>query len=317
MKSREPILIGDNIYLIDGYDFGYPGRTGSYVIVADDITLIETGPSCSIKHVQYGLEQLGLSGADVKNIIVTHIHLDHSGGAGLLLQDCPQASVFVHPKGARYLSDPTRLVQGAKVVFGQDFDRLYHPVIPIKQERLRIIEDDQTLQIGTNRYLQFIHTPGHAKHHLSVWDQNSKSIFTGDVAGIQYESLAEQGVQWYIPTTSPNQFDPQLMLNSMQRIEKLNPKRICFAHFNHNDDVQNVLQQVGTWLQTFLEMGEQVLQEGGELEELKQMLYAIVSADLADYGIVLSNDERLDYLIRMDMHINAMGILDYLAKANS
>jgi glyoxylase-like metal-dependent hydrolase (beta-lactamase superfamily II) len=118
MKNTKPLDLGKQIHLIDGFDLGMPGRTGTYVIQEEQLTLIETGPSPSVPYVLQGLRDLGLSPEDVKYIIVTHIHLDHSGGAGLLLKDCPNATVVVHPRGARHLADPSRLIESARSVYG-------------------------------------------------------------------------------------------------------------------------------------------------------------------------------------------------------
>ncbi len=122
MHKKDFIQLNDRIYLIDGFDLGVPERTGTYVFDEEELTLVDTGPSPSVKHVKQGLEALGFSLDQVKYIIVTHIHLDHSGGAGLLIQECPNATVVVHPRGARHLAEPERLVAGARgSVWGKVF----------------------------------------------------------------------------------------------------------------------------------------------------------------------------------------------------
>ena len=106
MEKEYPVKLNDRMYLIDGYDLGVAERTGIYVIDEEELTIVETGPSPSIKHIKQGLETLGFTLDQVKYIIVTHIHLDHAGGTGLLLQECPNATVVVHPKGARHIANP-------------------------------------------------------------------------------------------------------------------------------------------------------------------------------------------------------------------
>ena len=170
MLEEMPVRIDDRIDLIDGFDLGLPERTGTYVIDEEELTLIETGPSPSIKHVKQGLVSLGYSLEDVKYIIVTHVHLDHAGGAGLLLTECPNAQVVVHPRGIRHLEDPSKLIAGAKTVYGESFSDLFDPIIPIPEDRLVEKGEGDTLTIGENCTLEFLDTPGHAKHHLSIYD---------------------------------------------------------------------------------------------------------------------------------------------------
>ena len=155
MIIKDPIQLNEKIYLIDGFDLGVAERTGTYVIAEEALTLVDTGPSPSVKHVKKGLETLGYSLDQVKYIIVTHIHLDHAGGAGLLLEECPNAKVVVHPRGARHLADPSRLVAGARMVYGERFSELFDPVVPIPEERLLIKDEGDTLEIGPACTLKF------------------------------------------------------------------------------------------------------------------------------------------------------------------
>lgn len=133
---NKPIDLGHRIQLIDGYDLGIPGRTGTYVIQEEQLTIVETSASPSVPYILEGFKALGINPSDLKYIILTHIHLDHAGGAGLLLESCPHAKVIVHPKGARHLARPERLIQGARAVYGDKFDELFDPIIPIPEDKL-------------------------------------------------------------------------------------------------------------------------------------------------------------------------------------
>src|SRR5699024_100755 len=141
------------------------------------------------KYVKKGLESLGFSLDEVKYIIVTHIHLDHSGGAGLLLQQCPNATVIVHERGARHLAAPRKLAAGARAIYGESFEELFEPIVPVPEERMLIKGEGDTLQISKDCTLKFFNTPGHSRHHFSIYDPISNGIFTGDTAGIRYEQL--------------------------------------------------------------------------------------------------------------------------------
>ncbi len=170
-----PIDLGNDMTLIDLYDLSMPERTGAYVLHADELTVVETSASPSVPHLLKGLEDLNLDPKDVKHIIVTHIHLDHAGGVGLFLEHCPNATVYVHPKGKRHLADPAKLIAGAKAVYGDQFDELFDPIVPVPEERLVEKGEGDTLDIG-GRVLTFYDSPGHAKHHLSIHDSLSNGI---------------------------------------------------------------------------------------------------------------------------------------------
>jgi glyoxylase-like metal-dependent hydrolase (beta-lactamase superfamily II) len=314
MTYRNQWDLDSRIHLIDGMDLGMPGRTGTYVIQEEQLTLVETGPSPSIPYLLQGLKNLGYDPADVKYIIVTHIHLDHAGGAGLLLQECLNATVVVHPKGARHLADPSRLIAGAKAVYSDKFDSLFDPIVPIPNERLMIKEDGDTLTIGANCTLQFLDTPGHAAHHFSIYDPVSQGIFTGDTAGIRYHDAGgpEAGVHLYLPTTSPNQFDPEAMQHSIERFRKTNPQRIYFGHFGMTTETEEALNQVSSWIPRFVEAGEQAFVHQEGTEGIVNRLLSQVSSHLKQRNV--PDDHPVYQIIKLDLEVCAMGLWDYFNK---
>ncbi|MGO4886950.1 MBL fold metallo-hydrolase [Anaerobacillus sp. MEB173] len=312
MMNSKPINLGNRIHLIDGYDLGMPARTGTYVIQEEQLTLIETGPSPSVPYILKGLNELGLNPHDVKYIIVTHIHLDHSGGVGLLLKDCPNATVIVHPKGERHLADPARLIQGAKAVYREKFDELFNPILPVPQEKLLAKNDGETLTIGANCTLTFIDTPGHANHHFSIYDPVSNGIFTGDTIGVRYEPLSNEDFMLYLPSTSPNQFNPDAMLNSMEKMKRLGVERIYFGHFSVSNDVEDVYEQISHWLPIFVNTGKQLLAEGKNDTDLAEELLSLVREHLRKLHV--SDDHRVYNILKVDLEVCAMGIVDYLQK---
>ncbi|UOE92272.1 MBL fold metallo-hydrolase [Alkalihalobacillus sp. LMS39] len=311
MKSNVTSL-GNRIFIIDGYDLHMPERTGAYVIVDDDITIVETGPSLSVPHILQGLQELQIQLEDVRNIIVTHIHLDHAGGAGLLLQHCPQAKVYVHPKGARHLINPSRLIAGAKAVYGDTFDTLFDPIYAIPEENVISKGDGDTLQIGQYCELSFLDTPGHANHHMSIYDPISNGIFTGDTLGVRYQSLEENGVPLFLPSTSPNQFNPDAMLSSINRVKKLQVDKIYFGHYSASTNVNEVYTQLQYWLPRFVEEGEKAMRHGKDHTSLSESLVEQISDHLHKKGVSPSHPAFT--MIQLDMKICAMGILDYIAE---
>ncbi|SER42535.1 MBL fold metallo-hydrolase [Salipaludibacillus aurantiacus] len=307
--------INKHTYLIDGFDLNKERRTGTYVLthpISNDFSIIETGPSLSVPHIKEGLKELNLSLNHLKNIIVTHIHLDHAGGAGLLLKDCPAAEVFVHPKGARHLADPSRLVTGARAVYGDKFDDLFDPVLPIPEVAITALDDREKILLDAERELLILHTPGHAEHHISIYDPLTNTVFTGDTIGIRYASLEDKGVYLYLPSTSPNQFDPNKMRDSLSTILDLKPETIAFGHFGTSSAPLLVKDQLIKWLDVFTTEGEQAYENKEDHYQLKNTLLNYVSDFLSEERI--SATDPVYEVIQLDLLISAMGILDYLSK---
>lgn len=314
MKKVEQL--SSQLYLIDDHDLQQDERTGTYVLVGDDITLIETCAAPSLPYLLNGLQQLQINLADVKNIIVTHVHLDHAGAAGLMMEKCPNATLFVHSRGARHMIDPTKLIQGAKAVYGDAFDKLFNPILPIPEKRVHIVKDGETLQISENRILTFYDTPGHAKHHISIHDSLTNGIFTGDTIGIYYRELAELDVELYLPTTSPSQFQPDAMIAAKDRIRNMKVDSIYFGHYGASSHVSEVYKQLEYWLPIFVEAGKQVFEQNQDFEVASHELYVLlldkVSSHLSQKGV--PSTHSIYDVIKLDMEISAMGIIDYLTK---
>ncbi|WP_409174728.1 MBL fold metallo-hydrolase [Brevibacillus fortis] len=312
MQATEPIYLGERIHLIDGFDMGWAERTGTYVIAEEELTLVETGPSPSVPYIKAGLAKLGYTPEQVKYIIVTHIHLDHAGGVGLFLKDCPNAKVVVHPKGARHLIDPSRLIAGARAVYHDDFDRLFDPIEAVPEERILIRGDGDTLKIGENCVLEFLDSPGHANHHYSIYDPVSRGMFTGDTAGVLYPQLKKDSIHLVLPSTSPNQFDPDAMLASLSRFEARKLSRIYFGHFGMSEQVDDVYRQLREWLPVFVAEGESAISAGQTYVELSHKLFGQVSDHLQSQGV--NDDHEVFEVLKLDLQVCSMGILDYLHK---
>jgi glyoxylase-like metal-dependent hydrolase (beta-lactamase superfamily II) len=312
------IELTDRITLIDDFDLGRPARTGTYLIKEEKITLVETCASPSIPYILDGLQRMNVQPDEIEYIIVTHIHLDHAGGAGLLLERCPNAKVVVHPKGARHLVDPSRLIAGAKAVYGDKFEVLFEPILPIPQERIITMNNGDMLELSSKCTLTFYDTPGHANHHFSIHDSISNGVFTGDTIGIYYQELIQDGIELYLPTTSPNQFNPEAMLDSLSRIKGLMPNSIYFGHFGISTNVQEVFKQIQRWLPIFVEAGEkglkntQGLSQSVQKDSVKKQLLESVTHHLDVQGVPRSHN--VYSILDLDLDVCAMGIIDYLLK---
>ncbi|UTE79273.1 MBL fold metallo-hydrolase [Rossellomorea sp. KS-H15a] len=294
-------------------DLSLKERTGSYIINEEALTIIETSASPSIPHLKKGLSKLNINLEDIQYIILTHIHLDHAGGAGLFLKECPNARIIVHPKGRRHLIDPTRLISGARAVYGEKFDELFDPIVPIPEERIMVMEHGEKLHLSDTCTLTFYHTPGHAEHHLSIFDSASKGMFTGDTCGIQYTIGSKR---FYFPSTSPNQFDPEKMKTSIRLYRSLHLERVYFGHYGVSKEVSFALSEVEKWLGLFLKKSEEQYSSHVTMEEnvrtITSALIDLTRRELVQKGIDPKNP--IFSLLELDMNVSAMGIVDYFIK---
>jgi len=233
MSSKVNLMnVVDGISVIDSEYYSKDFAAIYLLKQKNKVIIIETGTNYSVPFVKEALSQIGLSFSDVSYVIPTHVHLDHAGGAGLLMMQCQNAALVVHPRGARHLIDPSKLVAGAKAVYGENkFKEYYGEIFPIDANRV-IQADDNFILDFDGRELRFIDTPGHARHHFCIWDKATKSMFTGDTFGISYRDLDHQDELYILPSTSPVQFDPEALIQSINRIMEFKPERVCLTHFS-------------------------------------------------------------------------------------
>jgi glyoxylase-like metal-dependent hydrolase (beta-lactamase superfamily II) len=305
-----PMKLGERLFIIDTMDLGLPERTGCYVLIENEgVTLIETAASPSKPFIEKGLNALNLELQDIKHIILTHIHLDHAGGAGLFASQCPGAKIIVHPKGIRHLANPTRLIEGAKAVYGERFDAFFNPILPIPFEQMEALNHGEILRLSPERTLTFLDHPGHAKHHYGIYDSLTKGMFVGDTVGVHYKTLEDRGHPLFLPSTSPNQFDPDAMRESMASIQSFHPERLYFGHYSMSEEVEEAYHQVSMWLDLFLEAGETVMKKKGDHASLVQALSDLVFSKSEASLLPVGHAER--QMIEVDLQVSAMGLLDY------
>lgn len=307
--------LDSHLSLIDLYDLKRWNQTGCYVLHEEKLAIIETSASFSIPYLLAGLKQLAINPKDIEYIIVTHIHLDHSGGAGLLLKECPNAKVVVHPNGKRHLVDPSRLINSAKLVYKEDFNEKFDPIVPIPEDRIIVMEDKEQLTLSEERTLTFYHTRGHANHHFSIYDSRSNGIFTGDSSGIYYGKINDSNKELVLPTTSPNQFDLSEALLSISLMRNLNPSRLYFSHFGMSTNVDVIFDQMEKWLPLFVNVAEEVflLNTDATSEELSELIVTKlaheISLELSKEGVSLDKDQ-----IKNDLIVSSLGLIHYLKK---
>src|SRR3954471_5852605 len=228
--------IGPGVVEIDTLLGGWERVTAGYLIEGPAPVLVETGSQSSVPALLAGLEAHGVSAGDLAGIAVTHIHLDHAGGVGDVARAFPNATVYVHEKGARHLIDPSRLVRSAAMVYGDLLDSLYGRLDPTPAERVHVLEDGETITVDSNRTLTTVDSPGHAKHHLALHDSETGLLFAGDAVGVR---LPDAGV--LRPSTPPPDFDLAQALASLQKFAGRSPTGIALAHYGLISDPLAIL----------------------------------------------------------------------------
>lgn len=205
--------------------------------------IVDTGTNDSLPRLQAALQAMDLSAESIDFVILTHIHLDHAGGAGAMMRAFPNAKLVVHPRGARHMADPSKLVAGAAAVYGSsEVRRLYGEILPIAADRIIEASHQTVIRLG-NRELLCLDTPGHARHHICIVDRGSNAIFTGDTFGLSYRQLDTDGRQFVFPTTTPVQFDPDAMRQSIDLLMSYSPRVMYLTHFS---ELRNVAQHAET-----------------------------------------------------------------------
>ena len=266
MKPSDCIDLDHGISTIDT---GYcrPGFDASHLIVAQgQAALVDVGTSHSVPHILQVLQDKGIARRDVRYVMVTHVHLDHAGGAGALLQHLPEAQLVAHPRGAPHMIDPGKLIAGATAVYGEArFRSLYGDIVPVASERVITATDNFELSLN-GRSLLFVDTPGHARHHYCVWDPASRGIFSGDTFGLSYREFDTQHGPFIFPTTTPVQFDPDALHASIKRLLSFNPERMYLTHYGRVEDVPRLAVQLHRLIDVFVALARDVAAVGEGVE---------------------------------------------------
>jgi len=227
--------LSDFTYLIDLKTAGYENFIAAYVLKEDKVAVIETGPASSIPNLLAGLQEIGIPNEAVDYVMVSHIHIDHAGGAGTLLENLPNAKLLLHKRGASHMVNPEKLWIHSREALREIVD-LYGPIQPVPENRIVIQEDGTIIDLGEHVKLQVIETLGHASHHQSFYEKESRTLFLGDAGGIYLEKLDA-----VIPTTPPP-LRLEMKLGSLEKLIRLEPKLLCYTHFGQADNAVSRLQ---------------------------------------------------------------------------
>ena len=303
---------------IIAFDAGYvrPILAAIHMVVENGrVAFIDTGSNDALPNALSALKKVGLDVSAVDYVILTHIHLDHAGGAGSLMRAFPKAKLVVHPRGARHMAEPAKLVAGVTAVYGTAYvQRVYGEILPIAADRIIEAQDGLLLSLA-GRELLCLDTPGHARHHICIVDKKTSGIFTGDMFGLSYRELDVEGRQFIFPTTTPTQFEPEAMRESIRRLLSLNPEAMYLTHYSRVPDVQKMGVELLRHLDAVIAMAQQE-KDAGELrhERIKQAMTDYLLAEIRKHGCLLPESELLA-IWETDMELNAQGLEGWLDSA--
>ena len=275
--------------------------------------IVDTGTNASVPLVLGALAQLGIAPLSVESVLLTHVHLDHAGGAGLLLQALPEARVLVHPRGVAHLIDPTRLASATAAVYGQErFELLYGTLVAIPSERIVVTRDQDSWAVGASE-LSILHTPGHALHHQAFFDPEASAVFTGDTFGLSYRSLdSEQGC-FIVPTTTPTQFDPKQLSTSIERLAALAAEAAYLTHFGRVTQLPALARSLCEQIDAFVAIAHAHRSSSDRLALIRSELRALWIERLARHQPGAGAAE-VDAVLSDDLELNAQGLVAWLER---
>ena len=296
-----------NIYCID-IDYIRPHLACSYLIVHQGkAAYIDCGTTHSVPRLLSALKECHLDAADVEYVIPTHIHLDHAGGAGALMQNLPNATLVVHPRGAPHMVDPQRLVDSARDVYGSArFAELYGEITPIQEQRVQSVNDGDIINLN-GRKLLIADTPGHARHHICLYDELSNAWFTGDTFGLSYPDISIASGNFLLPTTTPVQFEPEAWLHSIEKLLNQQPKRMFLTHYGVVENPRHLAQKLSHDIQQYTKIALSFSASADRVNQLKEKLFEFTLNDLVNLGCKQQREQLID-LLDTDITLNAQGL---------
>ncbi|MEH6589773.1 MAG: MBL fold metallo-hydrolase [Halioglobus sp.] len=302
--------LGSGISCIDA-DYGAPGMACFYLLEHKGCcVIIETGTSHSLSNLKQCMEDKGLRPEQVRYVVPTHVHLDHAGGAGAMMAIFPEAQLVVHPRGARHLIDPQKLIASSIAVYGEDvFRKLYGDILSVPASRVVEAPDQMVLDVA-GRELVLRHTRGHADHHFCVWDALSEGWFSGDMFGVCYQSLRFASGDFVLASTTPTQFCPDQYLQSLALLRSYAPSSMYLTHYgqlSYNDEqCEKLAEQVQGYASLATQLSDQP-------ELLESRLFEYCAGLMQRMGATL-NTRQLSEIIGFDTRLNTQGLKVWLAR---
>lgn len=303
----------DNITCVDTEQYR-PGMAACYLMRSgDQYAFIECGTSLSVPGLLEVLEHRGIAREQVAYVMPTHVHLDHAGGAGLLMRECPNAKLVIHPRGAKHMIDPAQLYAGAAAVYGeQNMTKLYGEIVPVSESRVIVAEDEFRLDFN-GRPLRFIDSPGHARHHYSIWDAQSRGWFTGDTFGISYRELDGRDGPYLFPTTTPVQFEPEAWLVTIERYMAVDPAYAFLTHYGRVGNVGQLAADLRGGIAMYQSVALHLADAPDRHARIRDALTLHALEEIAAGGCTLP-EARIREILQLDMELNAQGLGVWLGR---
>lgn len=304
----------DGITAIDT-DYVRPQLDASHLLVDHGrAAFVDTGTTLSVPNLLAALDARGIGRDQVDWVLTTHVHLDHAGGAGELMRQLPNARCATHPRGARHLVDPAKLIAGSIAVYGETrYRELYGDIVPVAEDRMFVPGDGERISVG-RRNLELIHTPGHALHHYCVVDLDTRRIFPGDNFGISYRDFDVDGRELIFPTTTPVHFDPVAMRSSIDRLMAYRPVAMYLTHYSQVLQLDRLADDLKRRVDELAQLARSLATEPDRASRLRSEMFALMSAWLDAHGYPGDVAER-HRLIDDDVELNAQGLEVWLDRS--
>lgn len=295
-------------------DYVRPLFDAIHLIVQDGrVALVDTGVNHSVPLLLDALDQKNIDRPAVDYVFLTHVHLDHAGGAGALLQHLPNAKAVIHPRGAAHMIDPAKLIAGAEAVYGKDRCReMYGEPVPIDESRLVVVADEQVVDFQ-GRPLQCIFTEGHARHHYCLADPAAKGVFTGDSFGVSYREFDTANGEFIFPTTTPIHFDPPEAHKAIDRIMALQPEALYLTHYSRVTEVSRLAGDMHQRIDDFVAIADKHANDNNRTAGMQKTMFSYFVEQLHAHGLQ-ADEERLHAILDMDIELNTMGVEYWMDK---
>jgi glyoxylase-like metal-dependent hydrolase (beta-lactamase superfamily II) len=303
----------NGIFAVDT-EYVRPGLAAAHVILhGGRAAFVDVGTTHSVPFLLAALDKLGIDRSVVDYVLLTHVHLDHAGGAGRLMQELPTAKVVLHPRGAPHLIDPAKLIAGSRVVYGDaTFDRLYGNIVPLPADRVIQTNDGDVIELA-GRPLELIHTPGHALHHQCVVDLQHSAVFTGDTFGLSYRELDTDQGAFIVPTTTPTQFDPEQLIESIERIASYQPDSCYLMHYSRVTIIPRLATRLKTQVKELAQIAKRAAGAPDPKAAIMKEMWDMWLRLARQHGINLP-ESRIREILNDDLDLNAQGLVAWLER---
>ncbi|MEO1244902.1 MAG: MBL fold metallo-hydrolase [Pseudomonadota bacterium] len=307
------VLQGDGVYSVDTH-YLRPGLAASHLILdGGRAAFVDTGTNNSVPSLLAALEALEIARDDVDYVFLTHIHLDHAGGAGLLMQSLPNARCVVHPRGSRHMLDPAKLMAGTRAVYGAgQTAKLYGEILPIDEARLVVAADGESVNLGSRR-LELFYTEGHARHHYCIHDPASFGVFTGDSFGVSYRALDTAAGEFVFPSTTPVHFDPDAAHAAVEAILGHGPRCVYLTHYSRVTDIARLAGDLHGDIDAFVGIALAARDATDRQAQIRAALGDYLSKRIEAHGYTGGRD-AIAAIISADIELNAQGLDVWLSR---